>query len=291
MSGLRHFAQALGGDIAGASILCPGPGHSARDRSLSVTLAPAAQDGFIVFSHAGDDWRDCRAHVLQRLGRQGERDQGGLHDRQADRDRVAKPPAKSNSDLAAAIWKDGVDPRNTLAQRYLASRGLELPDEIAGRVARFHPTCPWEGERRPCMLLAFRSIENDRLVAVHRTLLSADGEKLGRKMLGPAAGAAIKIDADENVENGLTVGEGFETCLAGRQLGFRPVWALGSAGPIGKFPLLAGIDSLTILAETDDKGANAKAIIACGDRWTTAGREVIVATPLIRGDMNKVVQA
>jgi putative DNA primase/helicase len=69
MSALRSMAQALGGDVAGASVICPGPGHSPRDRSLSVTLLATAPDGFIVFSHAGDDWRACRAHVLERLGR------------------------------------------------------------------------------------------------------------------------------------------------------------------------------------------------------------------------------
>jgi putative DNA primase/helicase len=290
MSALQHFAQALGGDISGISILCPGPGHSARDRSLSVTLAPAAPDGFIVFSHAGDDWRDCRAHVLQRLGRQGERDQGGRHDRPAKRDRVAKPPAKSNSDLAVAIWKEGIDPRDTPVRRYLASRGLELPDEIAGRVVRFHPACPWQGERRPCMVMPFRSIENDRIVAIHRTLLSADGKKLDRKMLGPVSGAAIKIDADQDVEQGLMICEGFETGLAGRMLGLRPVWALGSAGAIGDFPVLPGIEILTVFAETDDSGANAKAVKTCGNRWAAAKREVMIATPYARGDMNDAVR-
>ena len=41
MDPLRPAARALGGDIAGRdSIVCPGPGHSARDRSLSVKLHP-----------------------------------------------------------------------------------------------------------------------------------------------------------------------------------------------------------------------------------------------------------
>ena len=35
-----HLAKLLGGDVAGRDrILCPGPGHTAKDRSLSVTLA------------------------------------------------------------------------------------------------------------------------------------------------------------------------------------------------------------------------------------------------------------
>lgn len=49
MSELRSMAAALGGDIMkgqkGDYVLCPGPGHSAKDRSLSapqVTSAPPA---------------------------------------------------------------------------------------------------------------------------------------------------------------------------------------------------------------------------------------------------------
>jgi hypothetical protein len=206
-------------------------------------------------------------------------------------------PARPKFDRGAAavnLWKSGVDPRGTLAERYLNSRGLELPDNIANRVVRFHGACPWnsedgENERRPVMLTAFRSIANDKLVAVHRTLLSDHGRKLDRRMLGPVAGAAIKIDDDTDVEQGLTIGEGFETCLAGRALGFRPVWALGSANAIGEFPVLSGIDALTILGETDDNGANARAARTCARRWMAAGREAAVATPIIAGDMNDLV--
>jgi putative DNA primase/helicase len=285
MSALRSMAQALSGDVAGASVICPGPRHSPRDRSLSVTLSAAAPDGFIVFSHAGDDWRACRAHVLERLGRPADYQSRG---------RTA-PPSDS-SEAARALWQDGADPRGTIVERYLASRGLTLSDDIATRVVRFHGACPWRGEdgaleRRPAMVTAFRSIADDRLVAVHRTLLSEDGRKLDRRMLGPVGGAAIKIDGDQDVEYGLTICEGFETGMAGRDLGFRPVWALGSAGAIGSFPLLSGIDALIILAETDDRGANARAVRTCGDRWAAADRDVLVATPRVAGDMNDALRA
>ena len=108
-------------------------------------------------------------------------------------------------------------------------------------------------------------------------------------MLGPVAGAAIKIDDDTDVKQGLVVGEGFETCLAGRQLGFRPVWALGCAGAIGRLPVLAGIDALTILAETDDSGDNARNARKCARAWVAAGREASIVMPGIAGDMNDLV--
>jgi CHC2 zinc finger/Toprim domain len=200
-----------------------------------------------------------------------------------------------NTEFALRIWDEAGDPHVSRVQRYFERRRLDLSDDIAGRVVKFHASCPWRNpdgtsERRPCMITAFRSIADDSLRAIQRTALTDDGQKIGRLSLGLMGGAAIKIDADEDVEQGLTIGEGFETCLAGRQLGFRPVWALGSAGAIANFPVLSGIDALTIHAETDDSGANARAIRKCGNRWASADREVIVATPLIGGDMNEAVQ-
>ncbi len=276
---LKTLAAALGGDVVGASVLVPGPGHSARDRSLSITPSIAAPDGLLFFSHAGDDRRECRDYILKRLGQPVERFEPPRRAKQAI----------ERSDAPAAIWRDSIDPRGTVVEHYLGSRGLPLPDNIAGRVVRFHPACPFgPGARHPCMITAYRSIAEDSLQAIQRTALTAAGKKLGRMMLGPVAGAAIKVDADTDVEQGLAIGEGFETALAGRMMGFRPVWAVGSAGAIGTFPLLPGIDALTILAEPDQAGR--RAVENCGNRWTDAGREVLVVrSPL--GDINDALKA
>ena len=45
----------------------PGPGHSAKDRSLSITLDASAPDGFLVYSFAGDDWVHCKDYVREKL--------------------------------------------------------------------------------------------------------------------------------------------------------------------------------------------------------------------------------
>ena len=74
--------------------------------------------------------------------------------------------------------------------------------------------------------------------AIHRIGLKPDGSKLGKKMLGQVGGCAVKLDADENVEEGLGVCEGFETALNIRATGWRPIWALGSAGAIRAAVLL-----------------------------------------------------
>jgi hypothetical protein len=191
--------------------------------------------------------------------------------------------------FSLAIWNDGRDPRRTPVECYLAGRGLSLPDDIAGNVIRFHPALRYRGTLVGGMVALFRDIRTNGPVAIHRVFLDAAGQKLERRMLGPVGTAAIKLDADEEVTVGLHIGEGFETCLAARLAGFRPVWAVGSAGAIGKFPVLSGIETVTILGELDT-GANRRAALACARRWRRAGREVLVVDPLVGGDMNDVVR-
>jgi hypothetical protein len=67
MLSLAFLAKALGGEVRGNQVLCPGPGHSPADRSLSVRLVSEAQDGFVTHSFAEDDWRACRDYVRQKL--------------------------------------------------------------------------------------------------------------------------------------------------------------------------------------------------------------------------------
>ena len=62
----REVAMALGGDVVSANrVSAPGPGHSSRDRSLSVLIIGS---DFVVHSFSNDDWRECRDYVRARLG-------------------------------------------------------------------------------------------------------------------------------------------------------------------------------------------------------------------------------
>jgi hypothetical protein len=61
MMSLEAAARALSGDIRNGQVVCPGPGHSPRDRSLAVRFN--AGGGYVVHSFAGDDPMDCRDHV------------------------------------------------------------------------------------------------------------------------------------------------------------------------------------------------------------------------------------
>jgi RecA-family ATPase len=65
---LQTLARALGGEVSRGQVPAPGPGHSAKDRSLSVMLDASAPDGFIVNSFSSDDPIACRDYVRERLG-------------------------------------------------------------------------------------------------------------------------------------------------------------------------------------------------------------------------------
>ena len=87
-------------------------------------------------------------------------------------------------------------------------------------------------------------------------------------------GGIIRLSPDEDVLQGLTLAEGLETELAALSIGLRPVWSTGSNTNMAKFPLLAGVESLTILADHDAAGAGERAAREVEARWRAAGTEV-----------------
>lgn len=214
-------------------------------------------------------------------------------DEEAPRRRYLPPSpaaAPDNRAFALKIWLQAVDPRGTLVESYLKRRCLKLPDEAALDVIRFHANCPFGEERFPAMVCLVRNILTNEPQAVHRTALAPDGTaikrdgKTFRLSLGPVAGGAIKIDPDEDVTQSLCIGEGIETCLSGRALGIKPVWALGNAGAIDRLAVLAGVDSLIVHREHCPY--NEAAFRAVADRWLAAGREVVSAWPEHGKDAN-----
>jgi AAA domain len=63
---LGSWAKRLGGEVSGNSVLCPGPGHSAKDRSLSVTIGRNGEP--VVHSFSNDDPIVCKDFVRAELG-------------------------------------------------------------------------------------------------------------------------------------------------------------------------------------------------------------------------------
>lgn len=260
MTNLKQAALALGGDMAGRRILCPGPGHSRHDRSLAVTFNP---DGsFVAYSFANDDWRECRDHVKAALGLSDDRLQP-VNDNPPPVDYSALADEKRRIENAASLWAETVPLQGTLGERYLASRGLAY----GGEELRYHPS-------RRLMVAMITDAVTGEPCGVHRTFLDPEGNRTEKKMLGRAKGAVVRLSADGDVTTGLAIAEGIETALA---VAFRPVWACLSAGTMKAFPVLAGIEALTVFADNDHAGMTAAN--ECGLRWHAAGCEVTITAP------------
>lgn len=185
-----------------------------------------------------------------------------------------------DQELPRAIWAEATALPGTPAEIYLHTRGLTLQSRAP---LRFHPACPRSGERYPAMIALMTDPKTNQPVGIHRTFIEADGSgkaaiEPAKMMLGNAG--IVRLVPDEEVSLGFGIAEGIENALAVMQMtGWRPVWAAGSAGGIAKFPVLRGIEAITIFADADDKGAGLRAAHECAGRWYAEGREAIIQQP------------
>jgi hypothetical protein len=310
---LNQIARALGGEVVGRdTVRAPGPGHSKQDRSLSVRLSSTAPDGFLVHSHAGDDWKACRDHVRGRLGlpdwQPGQREDRrtidpkfitswdlGTIDAEAEQPRARTEDDWERISRAQRLWNEAGDPRGTAVEQYLESRALRLHADLCGTILRFHPACPWRNEdtgnidKVPCLLAVFTSVDDNIITAVHRIRVDQPEKwpKTQRRMLGIVHRAAIMLApaGDE-----LLIAEGLETAMSPREAGLTvPCWALGSVGAISFLPVLPGVRKLKIAAETGE--ASTRAVKMCRRRWHTAGRKTTVLRPTVGSDLNDTLMA
>ena len=65
---------------------------------------------------------------------------------------------------------------------------------------------------------------------------------------------------------------------AGRQLGYRPAWCLGSIVNIGSFPVLDDVNHLCVLGE-NDLGASEENISKVAQRYRAAGKAFACVFP------------
>ena len=192
----RTIARVLGGNVIGPNrVLCPGPDHSAADRSLAISFDPAAPEGFRVHSFCGDDWRDCRKYILEKLGLAGNGHHRVTVNLVTIKSEAEEGPREwtkaevANICRAHKLWNEAQDPRGTLAEVYLRQhRKLDLPEPLCGSVLRFHPRCPWRDDAGrvitvPVLVAPFRSIDDDVITGVQRVRLNADGSKAARHRL------------------------------------------------------------------------------------------------------------
>jgi hypothetical protein len=204
-------------------------------------------------------------------------------------------PKDANGDAhvnnARHIWHEAGAIAGSIAEIYLRrARGLRLATWPAD--LRFHPACPRGADRLPALVAVMRDPVTGAGCGVHRTFLLPDGsdrlrDAMGKAMLGRAGVVMLTPSAD--VTMGLHLAEGVESTLAALALGVAPAWAATSAGGIARFPVLPGIEALTILADADGPGLAAAE--ACAIRWRAAGNEARILAPIKAGaDFNDLAR-
>lgn len=205
---------------------------------------------------------------------------------------------KQKIERALQIWTEGRKIEGTIAEKYLRGRGITCA--LSGDL-KFHPEC-YNSEtktRMPAMLALMRDISDERDIAcgIHRTWLARDGSGKAnvptpKKMYGRSKNAVIKLTPNDEITYGLGLTEGIETGLSLISANYRGIWVAGSAGAIKGFPILGGVESLTIFADNDlgETGINSARI--CANRWKHSGRETRIIYPRNAGsDWNDVARA
>lgn len=283
---LSFAAKLLGGQIAGRGrILCPGPGHSANDRSLSVSVL---SESFVVHSFAGDDWKLCRDYVAARLNLRHDTN-FGRPSRQISESGQKEDfqRLKKAEDRALACWREAKFIKGSIAEGYLRGRGItcDLSDTL-----RFHPNCVHPSRASFPAMVAL--VEGSGKSAIHRTYLQTDGSgkaavSPAKAMLGGVSGGAVRLSAGEEK---LVVCEGIETglsLLSGLLPYSATVWAALSTSGMKTLTLPANPGRLTIAVDGDNAGRSAANQLA--ERATTLGWSVSLLPAPEGQDFNDVL--
>jgi hypothetical protein len=203
-------------------------------------------------------------------------------------DRPDRAGAERNGERAIALWLGSTALACTLAERYLALRGLT--NLITSPALRFHADTPHpEGGRLPALIALVHDVYG-HAVAVHRTFLDhVTGAKAAvepaRASLGPVRGGAVRLvpSAPEMV-----VGEGVENSASAALMLGLPAWSAVSAGNLAHGLLLPDdVRSVVIASDPDEVGQRAAA--EAWRRWTDEGRTVRIAAPNASLDFNDIL--
>lgn len=296
MPTLDEMANRLGGEVRRLEVHAPGPNHSPEDRSMSVQLSSSAPHGLLIHSFAGDSYRDCLTHVLERLDNLNTSDNTSYQPikRTASKQQETKP-------YALKIWNESRTINLTPAEVYCHFRVPSLDMQRVNLSAlRYHSNCPFMGKiYAPALICLFSDIFTNEPLAIQRIAIKENGRgkadmpngNAPKQMLGSVKGAAVKLSPIETHKKRiLAIAEGVETALSLIAIGFSPVWAVGSKGGILKFPVIAGVEHLLIFPDHDENGGSQMTAEACAKRYEAAGKIALVITPQkLASDWNDVV--
>jgi hypothetical protein len=183
---------------------------------------------------------------------------------------TADDDANERFERARQLWRETVPLSGTLGWRYFTEhRKLDIGQlNDLSHVLRWH-------QGVSAVIAKMTDAVTNKATGIHRTFLNPDGTKRERKMLGKQG--VIRLSPDDEVTLGLGITEGIEDGLRVLLSPWAPVWVATSAGGIEKFPVLPGIECLTVHADIGDVGT--RAALICRDHWINAGQEAVISFP------------
>ena len=201
--------------------------------------------------------------------------------------------ARGSPDAARRLFGMSQPIAGTLAERYLAGRGIIL---TAGeRALRFHPGCYYrdlvtgETQTLPALIAAVTGLDG-RITGLQRTWLAPDGNGKAqiadpRRSLGHLLGNGIWLGLEPDTSvSVMAAGEGFETMASLRSvMPALPVAAATSANHLAGFIFPPGCRRLYIAADADAAGRHG--IERLSQRAGKAGILALVLRPQL-GDFN-----
>lgn len=211
---------------------------------------------------------------------------------------MPSPPPRSSQDnreRARDIWReahplcccDACAP----GRAYLASRAIAVWPEAMF----FHLACPFGRRTAPAILAPVNHHPTGYVTAIWRICLTATGDKITRRGLGPARGNCSRLfpaDSDE-----IAITEGVEDALAFHALSGLPTWAALSADFMPHLILPERFRQVTIVQDNDQPGKNGRrsgpeAAQKLARRLLAEGRDVeILAADLGVKDANDVLMS
>jgi hypothetical protein len=190
------------------------------------------------------------------------------------------------------LWGEARPITGTVAERYLAARGLAGFTSPALRFLPDHHHAP-SGTTWPVLLAACTCPMTGALRAVHRTFLARDGRgkapvEPAKMTLGPTAGAIIRL-AEPERGKALVIGEGIESSASAGLILGAPAWAAIAAGNLPRLRLPEPIKAVVLAADADPVGQ--REAEAAARRWQAEGRAARIATPDTPGsDFNDLLR-
>jgi hypothetical protein len=195
--------------------------------------------------------------------------------------------------LIMKLWRSAVSSEGTIVEAYLQQRGItgKIPSTI--RYLANHTHRP-SGINLPCMIAAITRWPEQKIIALHRTYLNADGSDKApvtpcKMMIGKTYGGAVRLSPVSEI---LIIAEGIETALSLNCLSVAKkycVWSTLTASGYINLILPPPPLAATIIIAADNDPAGIKAAKIAATKWIKEGRKVKIALPPENSDFNDIL--